>query len=340
MNEINETTQQPTATSVDKKRIILLRIFAAANLLLFVIFFIVLLRMNSRISDLSERLAANEQYIAVENSKVYEYAPPDSAIHFNDRTYGDVWISALENVPLNTHDYTNLILEENNRYKYFVNGELASKTGIDVSYHQGDIDWEAVAADGIDFVMVRLGYRGYETGRINEDERAAEYINGALEAGLDVGAYFYSQAITEKEAAEEARFVLGMLGTKKITYPVVYDWELPEDENARTANLSSEMLNKCAVAFCNEISAAGYTPMIYSSLKMALCKFDMSGLYQYDFWYVEYKDGHNPPLYPYELQMWQYASDGRVNGINGDVDMNICFEDYISKYNALHGSDD
>lgn len=337
--EIMEAPQPaaPPVTAKRKKRRRLLyrRIFIFFTLIMFILMFVVIIRLNSKIMTLSERLTASEEYIAAANSRVYEYAQPGDVVLIEDRTYGETWLKAMENVPLNSRDYSNLVLEDG-RYTYYENGEPASRTGIDVSYHQGDIDWERVAADGIDFVMVRLGYRGYETGLINEDERAREYIDGALAAGLDVGAYFYSQAVTESEAVKEAQFVTEMLEGLRITYPVVFDWEVPGESGARTSDTSTAMLNKCAAAFCSEVSAAGYTPMIYSGLKMALSKFDMNQLYVFDFWYVEYKDGHNPPEYPYEIQMWQYASDGRVDGIEGDVDMNICFEDYRRQYDILH----
>lgn len=328
-------SENETAAQQNGKEKKLLPVFAAVTSVLFIVMFVVIAMLNSKISDLSERLAESEDYIMAMNSKVYEYAEPDDVIHLNDSFYGDMWMPVMENVPLNTHDYTNLVLDERNRYKYYINGEQASVTGIDVSYHQGKINWEAVAADGIDFVIVRAGYRGYETGKLNKDERVDEYITGAVAAGLDVGAYFYSQAVTPHEAAEEARFMCEILSPYEITYPVIFDWELPEDDTARTVDLAAETLNKCAVAFCNEVSAAGYTPMIYSGLRMALNKFDMRGLCQYDFWYVEYKDGYNPPAYPYQLHMWQYASDGKVDGIDGDVDMNISFVDYRKQYDAL-----
>lgn len=337
MDELKNTqTMQDTHKNAKSKKLFAIRLaFVIISAVLFIILFIVIICLKNKISSLSRRLEASEEYIAAENRHIYTYAEPGDMITINDPTYGEIWIKPHENVPLNSHDYTNLKLE-NSRYNYYENGEKVSITGIDVSYHQGDIDWKLVAEDGIEFAMIRLGYRGYETGLINEDALAKEYIDGALNAGLDIGAYFYSQAITEQEAIEEAQFVIKMLEGKKVTYPVVFDWELPEDPNARTRDISPEMLNKCAVAFCNEISAAGYTPMIYANLRMALFKYDMSALYQHDFWYVEYKHGYNPPLYPYELQMWQYASDGRVNGIDHDVDLNICFVDYAQKYELLH----
>lgn len=335
-----DNNYRPEQNKTTKNRISAPRIFAAAVILLIITLFIIVFVLNAKISSLSSRLSDSEDYIAAVNSHVYEYAAPDDVLLFDDATYGEVWLPAMEEVPLNTLDHSRLKLEENNRYTYYdENGECISRTGIDVSYHQGDIDWEKVAADGVDFVMVRVGYRGYESGIMKADERADEYISGALEAGLDVGAYFYSQAVTEAEAAEEAVFTAELLKDYKITYPVVFDWELPGDDNARTKDVSAETLNKCAAAFCSEISKLGYTPMIYSGLKMALCKYDMRSMCVFDFWYVEYKDGHNPPLYPYELDMWQYASDGRVDGIDSDVDMNICFTDYNKLYGATHHED-
>jgi GH25 family lysozyme M1 (1,4-beta-N-acetylmuramidase) len=323
----------------DKRKRVIIYSFAAVIILLFAALFIITYLLSSRISSLSSRLNESEEYIAAVNSHVYEYASPDDTFTLQDKTYGEVWLPLFENVPLNTIDSESLVLDERNRYSYYDGEEKISYTGIDVSYHQGDIDWEKVAADGIDFVIVRVGYRGYESGIMKEDERADEYISGALAAGLDVGAYFYSQAVTEAEAAEEAVFAAELLKDYKITYPVIFDWELPGDSEARTADVSPETLNKCAAAFCSEISARGYTPMIYSGLTMALCKYDMRSMCSFDFWYVEYKDGHNPPLYPYEINMWQYASDGQVDGIDGNVDMNICFTDYNKLYNALHISD-
>ncbi len=352
MNDINNTSgadspAKPIKVKVKvkkrlisaKKRIILVRISAVAVPLLFAVLFASVIMLNSRVASLNRRLAESEEYIAAANSRIYQYAAPGDLLHFTDKTYGDLWLEALDEVPLHEYDFENLELGPDNRYTYYVNGEQTSKTGIDVSYHQGDIDWNEVYLDGIDFVMVRVGYRGYESGLLKEDEKAREYIEGALAAGLDVGAYFYSQAVTEEEAREEAKFACGLLKDYKIKYPVVFDWELPGDSSARTNDISAEVLNKCAAAFCSEVDGAGYIPMIYSNLTMALCKFDMRGLYIYDFWYVEYKDGHNPPLYPYEFHMWQYASDGRVKGIDTDVDMNICFTDYERLYNASHAEE-
>ena len=273
---------------------------------------------------LIQALKADEEYLSAESSRVFEYYGEKDVIKLDDPTYGDTWLAALTDVPRHTLDYDNVKMENGFKH-YYENGERLNTTGIDVSYHQGDIDWEAVKADGVDFAMIRLGYRGYETGNINIDERFHEYAQGALDAGLDIGVYFYSQALTAEEAREEARTVLAEIVNYEITYPVVFDWEIVGEESARTNDISSEKLNECAAVFCNTIARGGYIPMIYSVKRMALLKYDLSELAGFDFWLAEYRE---EPEFPYEFTMWQYASDGKVNGIEGEVDLNMSFVDY------------
>lgn len=329
--------------TVKKNRPLNVRLIAAvlfaAFAVLIAVLFLKVTKLQKNINELAQRLADSEDYIAAMNTNVDEYPEADGNMLYHDDIYGDFSAEPLEGVPLNTLDWENLELGEDNRYTYYENGEAVSKTGIDVSYHQGDIDWERVAADGIDFAMIRIGYRGYEKGIMHRDELSESYISGAQAAGIDVGVYFYSQAVSEAEAREEAVFVCELIKDSEIKYPVVFDWELPDDSEARTLGTTTETLNKCAAAFCQEITDRGYTAMLYSNLKMALTKYDMQTLSAYDFWYVEYKDGHNPPSYPYELQMWQYASDGRVDGIDGYVDMNISFVDYAAEYGKHQNAD-
>lgn len=329
--------------TVKKNRPLNVRLIAAvlfaAFAVLIAVLFLKVTKLQKNINGLAQRLADSEDYIAAMNTNVDEYPEADGNMLYHDDIYGDFSAEPLEGVPLNTLDWENLELGEDNRYTYYENGEAVSKTGIDVSYHQGDIDWERVAADGIDFAMIRIGYRGYEKGIMHRDELSESYISGAQAAGIDVGVYFYSQAVSEAEAREEAVYVCELIKDSEIKYPVVFDWELPDDSEARTLGTTTETLNKCAAAFCQEITDRGYTAMLYSNLKMALTKYDMQTLSAYDFWYVEYKDGHNPPSYPYELQMWQYASDGRVDGIDGYVDMNISFVDYAAEYGKHQNAD-
>lgn len=273
---------------------------------------------------LKDALKKDEEYLSAQSSRVYEYYGEKDVIILDDDTYGDIWLEAIDTVPRHTIDFDDVVLEDGFK-NYYIDGVKQNITGIDVSYHQGDIDWEAVKADGIDFAMLRIGYRGYETGKVNIDERFHEYAQGAIDAGIHIGVYFYSQAITPEEAVEEAQFVLTELRDYEIMYPVVYDWEIVGEKSARTNNVPSETLNECATVFCNTIARGGYIPMVYSMKKMALMKLDMSRLAGFDFWLAEYRD---EPEYPYEFEMWQYASDGKVDGIEGEVDLNMSFVDY------------
>ena len=270
---------------------------------------------------------AEEAFVPVVNNRVYDFYSEGEAILFDDPTYGEIWLPAFTNIPRHKYDYSGLVLEDG-RYTYSENDEVVSLTGIDISYHQGDIDWNLVAADGIDFVIIRVGYRGYESGLLNLDANFHKYVKGALNAGLDVGVYFYSQAVSAEEAIEEANFVMEQIHGYDIALPVVFDWEITESELARTNGIATHTVTECAAAFCDTISDGGYTPMVYGSRKFALMKLDMSRLAEVDFWFAEYRDGHTEPSYPYDFQIWQYASDGRVNGISGDVDMNIYFTNY------------
>jgi GH25 family lysozyme M1 (1,4-beta-N-acetylmuramidase) len=283
---------------------------------------------NARLKGARDsRVPVSESSVPVKNERVYEFFEEGESVFFNDGYLGEVRVPALTNVPKASYDYTNLKLI-NGRYVYVEDGEIVSKTGIDVSYHQGRIDWRAVAGDGIDFVMIRVGYRGYETGLLNLDQRFNIYVNGAINAGLDVGVYFFSQALTAEEAKEEAEFVLNCVAPYDVTYPVAFDWEPTGNETARTNDMNPETLTECAAAFCDTIADAGYTPMIYMSKRLGLLKYDLSKLADYDIWYCEYKDGYNPPEFHYDFKMWQYADDGETAGIKGNVDLNISFVNY------------
>lgn len=207
--------------------------------------------------------------------------------------------------------------------------EVVEKTplywGVDVSEHQQEIDWQSVASAGADFAMIRAGYRGYTEGQVYADEYFKANMRGALKAGLDVGVYFFSQAVTVEEAVEEAKFVLQMLKGWELTYPIVYDWEFIENTSARTYNMTAEEVTDCAMAFCETIAYAGYTPMLYFGQNASIEHFDLERLRVFDFWLADYTDS---PVFPYDFQMWQYSSSGSVDGIAGNVDVNYCFEDY------------
>lgn len=236
-------------------------------------------------------------------------------------------ILAMQGVPISTYNEDNFRTDSKGLKYYYENGELASYTGIDISVYNGDIDFNAVKKYGIDFVIVRLGGRGYgQEGVIFEDENALKNIRQAKSAGLMVGAYFFSQAITAEEAKEEAEFCLELLNGIYLDYPLVFDWEqIDSAESPRTEDISPEVLTECAKAFCDTVNKGGYIPCLYTDSKKAYMKFDLSKLKDIDIWYAFYND--EPDMY-YNYMMWQYSCTGTVDGIDGDVDLNICFKNY------------
>lgn len=197
-----------------------------------------------------------------------------------------------------------------------------SVLGIDASAYQGDVDWPTVRAAGIEFAILRVGYRGYgKSGKLVKDEYLEKNLKGAAEAGIDIGVYFFSQAVNTQEAEEEAQFVLDAIKDYEIDLYVVYDWEYISD-TARTANVDPRTLTDCSIAFCEKISAAGYTPMVYFNSYQAKHMMHLSELKQYDFWLAMYTDRMT---FPYKVKMWQYTDSGRVPGIQGNVDINLFF---------------
>ncbi len=224
----------------------------------------------------------------------------------------------------NQLDIANVNILESGEYQYLVDGQIISHKGIDVSKHQGAIDWNLVAQDGVEFAFIRVGFRGYGSeGKMVEDEYFVKNIEGALAAGIKVGVYFYSQAITEAEAQEEAEFVIERIRPYEIACPVVFDVERVSGAQGRMNDISVEERTALAVLFCQTIEQAGYKPMIYHNTEMGALMLDLTQLEGYDKWYASYSD---QIFYPYAYKIWQYSDKGSVQGINTDVDLNISFE--------------
>lgn len=197
-----------------------------------------------------------------------------------------------------------------------------SVTAIDVSAYQGEIDWEAVKAAGVDIAIIRVGLRGYgKSGRLAEDERARENLEGASAAGLKVGVYFFSQALNTQEVDEEIDLMLEIIRDYEITSYVVFDWEYISAE-ARTANMDARTLTDCSLHFCKRMEAEGYTPMVYFNTYQSQQLLYLEELQGYDFWLARYSDRMR---FPYRVKMWQYTDSGRVPGIRGNVDINVYF---------------
>ena len=194
-----------------------------------------------------------------------------------------------------------------------------------MSHWQKEIDWEQVRDSGVDFAMIRLGYRGYEQGGLSLDSYAIANLDGAVAAGLQVGVYFFSQALTPEEAEQEAYFVVEELEDYKefITMPVVFDWEHVSSAGARTANMRDpDILTDCTLAFLQTIEAAGYRPMVYFNRTQSWKYLNLEEVKDYEFWLAAYTQRMN---FPYKIKMWQYTNKGSVPGIEGNCDINIYF---------------
>lgn len=216
-----------------------------------------------------------------------------------------------------------LMLKSDGTVEYVENGQVISYKGIDVSKHQGEIDWAKVAADGVKFAFIRVGNRGYGSGAIVEDAQFEANIKGAISNGIQVGVYFFSQAINEQEAMEEAKFVLDKIAPYKVQCPIVIDVEKVADSEARMNKISSEQRTANTLVFLQAVEDAGYEAMLYHNMEMGLLMLDLAQFEEYNKWFAYY---NKEIYYPYAFDVWQYSDKGRVNGINGDVDLNISFK--------------
>lgn len=232
-----------------------------------------------------------------------------------------VWMTPLEGVPVNelTEEFFTV---ESGKIKY-TGSDYEVLRGIDVSEHQLDIDWQQVAGAGIDYAYIRVGRRGYTEGGLFEDPYFKANVQGAQAAGLKVGVYMFSQAITVQEAIEEARFVLERISDYNITLPVVFDWEKIESGDARTTGLTMEGRTDCAVAFCETVKNAGYVPCIYFNRNLGYYGYDLTRLTGYEFWFALPESGF--PNFYYAADMWQYSFTESVPGIVVETDMNLWF---------------
>lgn len=248
-------------------------------------------------------------------------AEDDTKLIINDMYLGETTIPKYK-YDINTLD-NKLFINENGRITY-----PDAFVGIDVSEHQGDIDWQKVKDSGVDYAIIRVGYRGYTRGRLYQDEMFEKNVKGATDAGIKVGLYVFSQAVSVMEAEEEAGYILGLIQNYQIDYPIVFDWEnitTSDAEKARTNAVSGEDATEMAKAFCTKISKAGYNTAVYMNKYQSYNFYDLDKLSEFDIWYAEYQP--LPSLY-YEFTMWQYTEEGTVDGIEVPCDINISFKNY------------
>ena len=237
------------------------------------------------------------------------------------------WVNINPYLPKHDYDFTGLVSTDG-RLKYYSGGKQISSLGVDISRYQSGVDFQKVRQDGIDYVMLRVGARGYKTGELKLDENFADNLKKATEAGLQVGLYLYSQAVTVEEAAAEAQFILDQIGEYKITYPIAIDMEFVDNDSARVESLTRDERTAVTSAFVNKIREARYTPMIYGDTEWLVKRIDLAKFSDCCIWLSEEKD---IPKYPYQFDMWEYTQKGEVDGIDGYVNLNISFIDYSAR---------
>ena len=235
--------------------------------------------------------------------------------------YSGYWVKELEGVEPYSYDET-AFTDCNGVVDYTGEGYTVLQ-GVDVSGFQGDIDWERVKADGIDFAIIRVGGRFMQSGGIYDDSYFERNVEGALAAGLQVGVYFFSQAISAEEGLEEAEYILARLGDYPITMPVAMDWEHLDGSNSRVYGVEPAQITAAVRAFCDRIREAGHRPMVYMNSYCGYIKMDLRELTDVEFWFAQYTP---IPVFRYHFDMWQYTDQGRVDGISGNVDRNLYFQ--------------
>lgn len=221
----------------------------------------------------------------------------------------------INNIPSNAYYAENFYFEDG----FMQYRQADYLKGIDVSVHQGLIDWQRVADSGVDYAIIRAGYRGSTVGDLYEDEQFAYNLTQAREAGLLVGVYFFSQALNEQEAAEEARYVCSLLDGAKLDLPVYFDWEYI---GGRISQISDVDLTQCAKAFCEEVERQGYKAGVYFNQEFGYYYLDLFALQEYHLWLAEYNE---TPTFRYHFDCLQFTDSGRVDGIETTVDLNILF---------------
>ena len=230
-------------------------------------------------------------------------------------------LGASKEIPLNDFNLEKL-KNDKNGYMCYEDDRYKSRLIIDVSSHNGDINWEKVKGAGIKGAMIRVGYRGYGDATIVEDDCFQKNIAGAKDAGLKVGVYFFSQATTPEEAIEEAEYVTKKIWGRGVTLPVAFDME-PFMGNERFINHDIKSKTEMADAFLRVVSKFGYEPILYGNPTWLTNDVDISKLTEYPVWLAHYTFSTD---WPYAFRMWQFTSNGRVDGINGNVDINLIFD--------------
>ncbi|MCR5477632.1 MAG: glycoside hydrolase family 25 protein [Lachnospiraceae bacterium] len=258
-----------------------------------------------------------------------ELPPSEDGKHTRiiNRKGEEEWVLISQHLPKNDYDYTNLVSQDE-FMKYYKDSRLVSFVGIDVSKYNDYIDFVKVKRAGIDFVMIRAGVRGYGAGTVTMDEYFQENLKRATDAGLEIGVYFTSQAVTAEEVLEETTLILQEIADYEVRYPIAVEMGFVQNDTARIETLSRAEKTELTKLFLDTVSAAGYNAMIFADKEWLIKEIDLSKLTAYDVWLSQPQD---LPDYPYQFTMWQYRTNGTVDGVSGIVNLDISFIDYTEK---------
>jgi GH25 family lysozyme M1 (1,4-beta-N-acetylmuramidase) len=276
---------------------------------------------KTAIYDITEKESASEEVEESEKSEEDEEAT-SITVRLSDGTKEEVDLD--EDIDRNTYDYSNLT-SKSPLMTYSVDGNVVSTCGVDISANSGEVDFSKLKSAGVDFVMIKIGARGYSSGNIVMDENYEDNLAAAKKAGLDIGVYFCSQAVSKSEAKEEADVVLDAIEKYTIKYPVAYVMENVTDDMARIEALDTSERTQMAKSFMDRVENSGYTPILYGDLEWLMTYVDMSKLDDYDVWYAQ---DSSKPDFPYEFTMWQYSSNATIKGIDSKAAMILSFKDY------------
>lgn len=270
-----------------------------------------------------------EPEAAQETPKPQENDPATDGKHtlVVDRDGREEWVLISPYLPKHEYDFTQLVCQSD-LMKYYEDGRQVSFVGVDISKAEGYVDYNKLKKAGVDFVMLRVGARGYSSGQLVIDEYFSDNIKRASDAKLEIGLYFFSQAITEAEAIEEALVVIQHLQGYTVKYPIAFVMEYIDNDTCRVEALSKAEKTTIAKAFLDTIRFGGYEPMLYGDKYWLLKQVDLSKLTGYDIWLSQQED---VPDYPYRFSMWQYDRQASIDGISGNANLNISFIDYSEK---------
>ena len=251
--------------------------------------------------------------------------PHAGMVSVPDGKGGQMCVTLYNDVPASS--FTADQFHSDGAYIDYSGTQYKALRGVDVSEHQGTIDWQKVRDDGVEYAIIRTGYRGYSEGKLFEDTCFKTNIEAAKAAGLKVGVYFFSQAVNTLEAAEEAEFLLNSIKDYDLDLPVFFDWEqVAGVGETRVDKVDGTTITDCALVFCSTVETAGYKAGVYFYRSLGYYDYKLDRLTNLIFWVGA--PGGSPDFY-YKHTMWQYSFTGTVNGIEGGTDLNMLFEEAL-----------